>query len=226
MKPSYYTNRIPMSVRATRLFHPSSIQKALVAAWPAWLVAAVCVVAALGGAGWHDALEYNRAAILGGEWWRIVTGNIVHMGTDHLLMDLAGMALLWILCAPVLAGWRWLAATAVGMVAVGVGLLLFDPSVAWYVGISGVLETYWAAGAILLIARRYREGWLLLAALVAKAVWEQTMGPVPLSEATAGGPVVVAAHLWGSIGGLIVGFALLLAFPLGRHSKIDLKESL
>lgn len=215
-----------MSVRATRWFHLSSLWKALVAAWPAWLVAAICAVVALGGAGWHDALEYRRAAIVAGEWWRIVTGNVVHMGVDHLLMDLAGMALLWILCAPVLAGWRWLLATVVGMLAVGLGLLLFDPSVAWYVGISGVLETYWAAGAILLAARRYREGWLLLAVLVAKVAWEQMVGPVPLSEATAGGPVVVAAHLWGSIGGLIVGLSFLLASPKKWALRLIDKESL
>ncbi|HET6655419.1 MAG TPA: rhombosortase [Gammaproteobacteria bacterium] len=198
--------------------------KALRAAWPAGLVVAVCVIIALGGDGWYQLLEYQRAAILNGEWWRIVTGNFVHLGLDHLLMDLSGLVLLWILCAPVLAGWRWLLTTAVGMLAVGFGLLLFTPSIAWYVGISGVLHTYWAAGALLLVTRQYREGWLLLAALAVKLVWEQTVGPMPFSEATAGGPVVVAAHLWGSVGGILTGLALL---PFTRSAETDLttKES-
>jgi rhomboid family GlyGly-CTERM serine protease len=117
-----------------------------------------------------------------------------------------------------LAGWRWLLATIVGMLSVGLGLLLFAPSIAWYVGISGVLETYWAAGSLLLIARRYREGWLLLAGLVAKVIWEQLVGPVPFSEATAGGPVVVAAHLWGTVGGIIVGAAFLLPGAFRRRA--------
>ncbi|HET7371168.1 MAG TPA: rhombosortase [Gammaproteobacteria bacterium] len=198
-----------MGARAIRIIDPSSALKALRAAWPAALVVAVCLIVAFGGDGWYQALRYQREAILHGEWWRIVTGNVVHLGLDHLLMDLSGLALLWILCVPVLAGWRWLLATAVGMLSVGLGLLLFTPSIAWYVGISGVLHTYWAAGAVLLIARRYREGWLLLAALAVKLVWEQTVGPMPFSEATAGGPVVVAAHLWGSVGGIIVGLGLL-----------------
>ncbi|HET7586902.1 MAG TPA: rhombosortase [Gammaproteobacteria bacterium] len=195
--------------------------KALRAAWPAGLVIAVCVIIAFGGDGWYQLLRYQRDAILHGEWWRIVTGNVVHLGLDHLLMDLSGLVLLWILCAPVLAGWRWLLATAVGMLSVGFGLLLFTPSIAWYVGISGVLHTYWAAGALLLITRRYREGWLLIAALAVKLVWEQTVGPMPFSEATAGGPVVVAAHLWGSVGGIIVGLALL---PSTRLTDMGLTE--
>jgi rhomboid family GlyGly-CTERM serine protease len=210
-----------MGARAIRIINPSSILKALRAAWPAGLVIAVCVIIAFGGDGWYQLLRYQRDAILHGEWWRIVTGNVVHLGLDHLLMDLSGLVLLWILCAPVLAGWRWLLATAVGMLSVGFGLLLFTPSIAWYVGISGVLHTYWAAGALLLITRRYREGWLLIAALAVKLVWEQTVGPMPFSEATAGGPVVVAAHLWGSVGGIIVGLALL---PSTRLTDMGLTE--
>lgn len=193
-----------MNVSAKRTFSPA-IAARVAAAWPAWLVAAACVIIALGGSSWHDLLEYRRAAILGGEWWRLVTGNLVHLGVDHLLMDLAGMALLWILCEPVLAGGRWLTATAAGMVAVGVGLLWFAPQIAWYVGISGVLHTYWAAGALLLLVRRQREAWLLLAGLVAKLVWEHVVGPMPLSEATASGPVVTTAHLCGAVGGIVVG---------------------
>ncbi|HET8552308.1 MAG TPA: rhombosortase [Gammaproteobacteria bacterium] len=198
-----------MNARVRQIFSHPSMLRALRAAWPAWLIAAICVAVALGGAGWHQALEYQRAAILDGQWWRIVSGNFVHLGIDHLLMDLSGLALLWILCAPVMAGWRWLVATAAGVFAVGFGLLLFAPSVAWYVGISGVLHTYWAAGALLLIARRYREGWLLIAGLIVKLIWEQTVGPMPFSEALLSDPVVTAAHLWGSVGGLLVGLAML-----------------
>jgi rhomboid family GlyGly-CTERM serine protease len=204
-----------MSVRATRRINIRSLVGALGAAWPAWLVAGVCVAVALAGAGAHGLLEYRRAAILAGQWWRIVTGNVVHMGPTHLAMDLAGLGLLWILCAPVLAGLRWLAATIVGMLAVGLGLLAFAPQVAWYVGISGVLHTYWAAGSILLIAAGFREGWLMIAGLAIKLVFEQTVGPMPFSESLLTEPVVVAAHLWGSVGGGIVGGVFLLAshFP-------------
>lgn len=217
-----------MIVRAQRISRRSALLSALAAAWPAWLTAAVCAAVALGGAGWHELLEYRRAAIFDGQWWRLVSGNLVHLNLDHLLMDMSGLALLWILCEPVLAGWRWLLVTAAGMLAVGFGLLLFTPAVAWYVGISGVLHTYWAAGAILLLAARHREAWLLAAGLVAKLVWEQTVGPMPFSETVAGGPVVTAAHLWGAIGGVLTGLCLLAANRLSTTKKEhdDLPSSL
>ncbi|MEJ2554278.1 MAG: hypothetical protein P8079_09855, partial [Gammaproteobacteria bacterium] len=30
-------------------------------------------------------LRYDRGAILHGQWWRILTGNVVHLGWPHLL---------------------------------------------------------------------------------------------------------------------------------------------
>lgn len=200
-----------MSARVHGITRGRATARVLAMAWPAWLVAIICAIAALGGDPWRLALRFQRDLILDGQWWRLVTGNIVHMDTSHLLMDLTGLALLWILCEPVLAGVRWLIATAVGMLAVGCGLLWFAPQIAWYVGISGVLHTYWAAGALLLVTTRRREGWLLIAGLVVKLIWEQTAGPMPFSEAVAGGPVVTAAHLWGAVGGILVGLAFMAA---------------
>jgi rhomboid family GlyGly-CTERM serine protease len=214
-----------MSARATRLLNTPSIIKTLRAAWPAWLVAGICVAVALAGPGAYHLLEYRRAAILSGQWWRIITGNVVHMGTTHLVMDLAGLALLWILCAPVLAGLRWLAVTLVGMLAVGLGLLAFAPQVAWYVGISGVLHTYWAAGSMLLIAAGYREGWLMIAGLVVKLAWEQSVGPMPFSQSLLTEPVVVAAHLWGSVGGGLSGLVLLFASLFWRGPGVRVRHS-
>ncbi|MEC7509473.1 MAG: rhombosortase, partial [Pseudomonadota bacterium] len=42
-------------------------------------------------------LAYDRYAIQGLETWRIVSGNIVHTNGYHLLLNLAGLALLWAL---------------------------------------------------------------------------------------------------------------------------------
>ncbi len=42
-------------------------------------------------------LAYDRFAIQGLETWRIVSGNIVHTNGYHLLLNIAGLALLWAL---------------------------------------------------------------------------------------------------------------------------------
>lgn len=166
-----------------------------------------CLLLALAGEPARELLRYDRAAILHGEIWRIFTGNFVHLGWGHIGEDLAGYVLLWLLLEDVLPGWRCPALIAAGSVGVGLGLLAADPGLRWYVGISGALNTLWIAGAMRLMARRDWLGWVLAVFLVLKIIYEQTLGPLPWSVSTTGGPVVVDAHLWGAITGAIIGFA-------------------
>lgn len=180
-----------------------NVARMLTRAWPLWLVVAVCVGLACGGEPVREALRYQRAAIAAGQWWRLFTGNFVHFGWTHLALDLAGVGLLWLLVGECLAGWRWIAATLGGAWAIGLGLWWAWPGVQWYVGISGVAHTYWSAGALLLIARRRREGWALLVFLAAKLAWEQASGSgLPSSDFLLKEPVLTAAHLVGAIAGV------------------------
>jgi len=48
---------------------------------------------ALGGQTVTEALRYQRGAILDGQWWRLISGNLVHLGWSHLLLNLAGLIL-------------------------------------------------------------------------------------------------------------------------------------
>ncbi|HEV2322134.1 MAG TPA: hypothetical protein VGT42_07200, partial [Gammaproteobacteria bacterium] len=75
-----------------------------------------------------------------------------------------------------------------------------------YVGISGALDTLWAAGALALIRRRDRFGWVLAVFLLLKLGYEQLFGALPFSTATSGGPVIVDAHLYGAFAGALIGF--------------------
>jgi rhomboid family GlyGly-CTERM serine protease len=173
--------------------------------WPLLLVMLPCLVVAMAGQKVQMLLRYDRGAILHGQVWRVFSGNFVHLGPGHLLEDMAGAVLLWLLFADVLRGWRMPLLIAAGSVAVGLGLLLGDPGIGWYVGISGALDTLWAAGAMELMRRRDRFGWVLGGFLVAKLAYEQLLGPLPLSSATSGGQVVVDAHLYGALAGALMG---------------------
>jgi rhomboid family GlyGly-CTERM serine protease len=190
-------------IRARALLPP------LIRAWPLWLVMAVCIGLAFGGEPLRLALRYERALIAQGEWWRMFTGNFVHTGWIHVGLDMSGLVLLWILTGRRLAGWRWIAATIAGSWAVGLGLWWSEPNVVWYVGISAVAHTYWAAGALALIAARDWEGWPLLLLLAGKLAWEQSTGPLPSTEAVMHEPVLTAAHLIGAIAGIVCGIALI-----------------
>jgi hypothetical protein len=65
-------------------------------------VAAVAVVAFLMPS-LGEALQYDRAAMLDGQWWRAVTGHMVHWSGEHLFWDVAMFVVLgWVLerCQP------------------------------------------------------------------------------------------------------------------------------
>lgn len=159
------------------------------------------------------ALRYDRTAVAAGEVWRLVTGNLVHLNWPHLALNLAGLVLIWVLFA---RGWSlrlWCGAFLAGALAVGAGLFLFDPRLQWYVGLSGVLHALFAVGVLVEPGFRPWERAVLLAALAAKIAWEQVVGPTPGVAALIDGAVVVQAHLYGAVGGLVFGIAVRAARP-------------
>ena len=156
-------------------------------------------------------LRYDRDAILHGQWWRIISGNIVHLGWPHLLLNLAGLILVWLLFRQTLTSRSWIYVTLASATAVGVGLLLFDPELQWYVGLSGVLHGLFAAGLVTALYAGNRGDWWLLVLFVAKITWEQLVGTMPGSAEIAGGTVIVNAHLYGAIGGAVAALLIIVA---------------
>lgn len=91
-------------------------------------------------------LVYDRTAILGGEGWRLITGNWVHFSPSHLLYDLLALGIAgWIIER---RGYRNFALLCV-LSALGIGtvLLAMRPEAQFYGGLSGV-----ATGAIIYLA--------------------------------------------------------------------------
>ncbi|MGH8378573.1 MAG: rhombosortase [Gammaproteobacteria bacterium] len=178
--------------------------------WPMLAIVVPCVLLAVGGEPVRSALQYDRWAIGQGQIWRVFTGNFVHLGWRHLAEDMAGYVLLWLLFEDVLPGWRCPMLIVVGSLGVGIGLLVGDPGLRWYVGISGALNTLWIAGAMVMMSRRDWLGWVLAIFLLLKLIYEQMWGPLPFSVATTGGPVVVDAHLYGTCAGVLLGLGVLV----------------
>jgi len=174
-------------------------------------------VPALFGAGATAALRLDRARLLDGEYWRLVTGHLVHLGASHLALNVAGLAVIAFALRPLAASGLWWAATAAGSaLAIDLGLLVFVPGLAWYAGASGVLHGFWAAGAAGLIFGHDRVyGAALAAALAAKLIGEIMFGAAPFSVALTGANVVTEAHLFGAAGGIVTG---LLHVLLARYA--------
>ncbi len=171
------------------------------------LLAGMALLAAAGGEGARLALRYERGRIAAGEVWRLATGHIVHLGTSHLVLNLGGLALVAYLVGPALSVRHWLLAILASMAAISGAFWVLEPRLEWYVGLSGVLHGLLAAGIVAGWDGRRAESWLLAGVLAAKLAWEQLAGPLPGSEAAAGGPVVTVAHLYGALGGSLAGLA-------------------
>lgn len=155
--------------------------------------------------GW---LRFDREAIAAGEWWRLLSGHVVHLGASHLVLNVAALLLLWWLVGASLplAGWFLIVASSIACI--DLGLWFLESDLSWYVGLSGLLHGLLAAGLLAGFRTAPVESWLLGGLLGMKIVVEQLIGPLPGSEAAAGGAVVVNAHLYGAVGGLAAALAL------------------
>ncbi len=170
------------------------------------LVAALLVATGDTGREW---LRFERTTILDGQLWRLVTGHIVHLGLTHFLLNGAGLVLVWFLVGREFAGLEWLAIVAASIAAIDIGLWVLSPGLEWYVGLSGLLHGMLAAGILASWRGRRAEASILGVVVLGKLAFEQLVGPMPGSEGTSGGAVIVDAHLYGVIGGVILAAILI-----------------
>ena len=198
--------------------HPGVAARRLRDSWVILVLVLACLALAVGGDEWRELGRYDRDALAAGEYWRLVSGHLVHLGWGHLWPNLAALVVIGFLFEGTLRTTDWLLTALVAGGAIDLGLFSLDPGVRWYVGLSGVLHGFVAAGAFELALRRQALGVILGVALSAKIVFEQTVGPVPLTAGAVGGPVIVAAHLYGATGGLLTAAAA--RFVRRRRSRV------
>lgn len=172
------------------------------------LLLTLCVTLfALGGSELTAILRFDRIALLhDGQIWRLFTGHLVHLGWSHTGMNIAGLLLIQALVGHRFDQRQWSAIIVTLMLGISLGLLAFNPTLAWYVGLSGVLHGMLVAGAVADIRSNDKTAWLLLILITAKLAWEQMTGALPGTEAAAGGNVIVDAHFYGGLCGLVLGF--------------------
>ncbi len=173
-------------------------------------IAIVALCVGLHTAGFDQALRFDRDAIASGDLWLLLTANFVHLGTSHLLMNMAGFVLVVALVWSRFTSVEWVLITVFSSLVVGIGLYLLDKNIFWYVGFSGTLHGLVIAGSLADLRHYPKSAALLLILIIGKLVWEQFLGALPGSESAAGGSVVVNAHLYGAIGGAVIGVFLLL----------------
>ena len=158
-----------------------------------------------------DWFQYAKPDIEAGQWWRFITGNLVHLSWRHFAMNALALIAIYFLFPNLLkTGGLFLVFILSGL-SVTLGLWIFSPTIYWYVGLSGALHGVLITLLILdITVSKQGLNIALLLLVMAKLLWETLMGPIPGSESTAGGPVIVQAHLYGSIGGAIIATCFLI----------------
>lgn len=214
---------------AVRRLHAVAAGSALVQAAPAaprraapWaertpllLGMVVVAAAALAAVAPAELLQYRRDAVLAGELWRVLTCHWVHWSFEHLRWDAVAGAALVLACG---ADFRRAgAALLASSVAIPLALVVLQPGLDTYRGLSGLDSALFvvAAGALLagersarvatrwgrpaLLARRASRaiarldaavrvaGAVALAGFAAKVVWELATGTTFFVDAAASG---------------------------------------
>ncbi|HEU4623008.1 MAG TPA: rhombosortase [Burkholderiaceae bacterium] len=160
------------------------------------------------------AWRYDRARIVNdGQWWRLLTGSLVHLDLPHLLINVAGaFGVAWVFRR--LTPWPRQVGLVAALAPLHLCVLLAFTRVEWVAGLSGALHGAFAAQALKLALMRSRPsdgvfggprlGLWMLGGLMLKLAADTFM------------PVAWAAH----IAGAVVGLALTaLAYALNRPAN-------
>ncbi|WP_231758618.1 rhombosortase [Microbulbifer elongatus] len=157
-----------------------------------------------------DWFMYDRALLASGQWWRLLSGHLVHTNLAHLMLNAAAVVALWFVFGQsALLGRRPVAAylglTALLAVLISLGLWVCYPGVEIYYGLSGVLHGLFCFGALSDLYQRRWSGALLLIGCWAKVAWELTAGASATTAEIIGAEVAVSSHLLGTVFGSLSG---------------------
>ena len=196
-----------------KILNVSSVKEFFTTYWLALLIALCC--GALQLFGFDQALRYDRDLVGSTEPWRFISANFVHLNWPHYWMNMGALGLLWLMFARRLSTLEWLSVFLFSSLVVSTGLQLLNTDLFWYVGLSGTLHGVISAGVWRELCHDRFFALSVGGLSLAKLIYEQLYGALPGSEQSVGGHVVVDAHFYGAIGGIIC-MALL---DLPQHLK-------
>lgn len=176
-----------------------------------WLTFALAAaaVAIHGIPGATAALQFERAAVAGGEAWRWFTGHLTHFDANHLAWDVSVLMGLGWTCERE-ARDRCALALALAAPAISGAVWFFQPQFQVYRGLSGIDSALFGLLAGLLLCRPQRiaktAAIMALLGIGAKSIFEIATASTLFAEGTGYAPVPLA-HLVGLGTGLVAALA-------------------
>jgi rhomboid family GlyGly-CTERM serine protease len=168
---------------------------------------ALVVHARMDGAG----LQLDRTLVAAGDWWRLITCHFTHWSADHFAWDFMMYALLGGACE-VTSRRRTLITLGVSTVAIPLAVLLWQPQLQTYRGLSGLDSALFGLLAVELLWEKLAQSdrrsiaaiGLLVVGFIAKTGFETVTGSAVFADSARGGFVPVPlAHLVGFLIGAI-----------------------
>jgi rhomboid family GlyGly-CTERM serine protease len=149
-----------------------------------------------------EQLIYDRVLISQGEIWRLLTAHLVHLDSEHLILNLAALLVLGSLLEYLQPDWL-APALIIGVLVVTTGLWFNMPSLLYYCGFSGVLNTLLVVVLWSVWCRSQYPLVLILGVVnILKIFVELVIGKALFSSIL--WPPVPEAHFLGVLGGLIM----------------------
>lgn len=150
-------------------------------------------------------LAYHRDHVADLQWWRFVTGNLIHSNTIHFILNIVGAITIWALYGDYYKTRKYIALTLICGLGCTIGIHFFALERTSYVGLSGAIHGLFAWGVVQDLKRKRFTGWILLMGLVGKIVQEQVQGGDDGIAALIETQVASESHLFGAITGAIIG---------------------
>lgn len=183
------------------------------------IIVIVCIILALTAPLSSDFLAYDRNQLNNYQVWRLISGHFLHTNLMHLVLNIAGLALLWALHGHYYQTSRYLTLFSILCLGTSIGLFLFAPQMIWYVGLSGVLHGFFIIGAYFDIQNKFKTGWIMLVGVWLKVFHEQIYGASENVAQLIDANVAIDAHLFGTMTGSSI---ILFYFLVDKVHRIKL----
>lgn len=175
------------------------------------VVAGVIIVLAAFQPAASEWLQFDRAQIEQGQYWRLLTASWVHLSANHLIGNTLGVVLFAYIAGDALNNRTGLLLFFWCTLIVGAGLYFYADYLQYYVGLSGALHGFLFVAPFVSSHYSRRVALLFAFAIAAKTIWEQTPFYDDMALADyVGGRVETNSHLLGTISGFL--FLLILSF--------------
>lgn len=185
-----------------------------------WIIIGLILLGGLLPESICNQLDFNVERIKHGEVWRLLTGQLVHFGFNHSMMNALALAIVHFSLLEELRLRAWLMAQAAVLAVVACGLMLWSSDVSVYRGYSGAFHGILGFALLHFWRRSPRLALFMFSGLTIKIISEQMPGyDVDYLRAVIGVAVGVDAHLYGYIGGLIAQCAYLIGLHKTGKNK-------